>query len=158
MFFNKSKRGGFMKQSIKYIIVSISFLTSSSVWANSYIQCGKTADFDNFKVAGFELAVSSEDDLYEGAVGGSWDLKLGSEDEDWEQPNPKIVAKTVQNQDGTVTIVITKTVGNSPTGAVGEQYQLIDLYNDTPVLEKYNIGGFTGKLKTGTFQCISAID
>lgn len=132
---------------------------SSTAFANTHVKCGKQADLDNAPdVIGYELELSSEGvDDYSGAVGGSWNLKLHSEDSEWLAPNPAITAKNYKSGDQVI-VEITIEQGRSSSGPVGTKYRLVDLYSDEPKLEKYTMGGFAGTLLLGTLQCFSGND
>lgn len=130
---------------------------SSSAFAHIYVECGKSTDLENFKTEGFELAISSSGDEFQGQVDGTWSLKLESADADWLKKTDKVIAKTSKDGDATnVEIIIKKAV--TPTGPVGTRYIVKDIYSDEPTLERYTMGGFAGTLNTGNFRCISAID
>lgn len=128
-----------------------------SAFANTYVQCGKFVDLEAGKVTGYELEISSENDLYSGPVGKNWNLKL-NQNADWLTVNPKITAKSSKNAEDRTVIEITLKQAESVTGAVGIQYKLIDLYSDEPTLEKYTMGGFAGSVRIATFKCQSAND
>lgn len=147
-----------MKASSVTLTVLLGTVLSSSAFANTYVKCGKTADFDSYEVTGYELELSSEGaDDYSGPVGTNWNMKLGSEDSEWLKPNKKITAKSYE-VDGDTVVEITVKMAATPSGAVGTVYKLIGLYNEAPTLEKYTMGGFAGFLKVGTYQCLSGND
>lgn len=132
---------------------------SSTAFANTYVKCGKQADLESApEVVGYELELSSEGaDDYTGAVGGSWNLKLQSEDSEWLAPNPNITAKNYKSGDQMI-VEISIQQGRSSSGPIGTKYRLVDLYSDEPTLEKYAMGGFAGTLMLGKFQCFSGND
>ena len=84
-------------------------------------------------------------------------MRIKSENSEFLKFNRNVVAKTTE-KNGQVIVEIKLQFDSTPTGAVGLTYKLIGLYDDEPVLEKYNMGGFTGPIKVGTFQCVSAIN
>jgi len=144
-----------MRLMICAIIVSLAFVQPALAY--TYVKCGKTVSVEDLTTEGFELEISSETDEYSGAVGGNWQMKLGSEDSKWLKSNRNIVAKKTVNKKSTdIDISIIK--ANTPSGPVGTQYKLFGLYSEQPRLEKYNVGGFTGYLKVGEYQCASAND
>lgn len=126
--------------------------------SNTVAVCGKTTNADEFSVTEFELMISSEDsDGYNGAVGGTWNMKVGSDESEWLAKNDKIKASMKKVGDKTqVEIVIVE--GRGATGPVGTRYVLADLYGEETTLEKWNFGGFTGKVMVGEFNCLTAAD
>ena len=136
-------------------------LSSFQAFSNSYIVCAQKADFDEYidsgKVVGFELALSSEDDNYNGVLGSKRYMKLGSEDSEWLASIDAIVASTHERgEDVVVNIALKHDLSTS--GPVGIKYKLIGLFDDTPVLEKYAMGGLAGSVKLATFECIGSYD
>lgn len=142
------------------LLLAFGFLAFTSLAsANSVMICGTEPNYEKFEVKDFQLMISSENDQYTGAVGENWNLKLGSEESEWEEPNKNITA--TMTKAGDVTIVdIQMIIGKSSTGPVGERFVISDIYGyfGDPILEKYNIGGVTGPIKTGTYTCIHAFD
>ncbi|MCB0411951.1 MAG: hypothetical protein KDD22_05455 [Bdellovibrionales bacterium] len=144
-----------MNTTIKSFAVILVAMFSSYSLANISIKCGKTADFENFTVTEFELLISSEDDNFDGPVGGSWNMKIGSEDSEWLDYNPNVTADLVQ---GPGSKFVEITIKEDMSGAVGSKYKLFNLYDETPILEKYTMGGFVGSLRVGIYACVSLID
>lgn len=141
-----------------FSILVFSTLASGAAMANTYVKCGQLADWDAFTVTGYELELSSEDgDEYKGPVGIKWNMRIGSEQADWLKTNKSITA-TSSKKDGSVIVEIKMIMAKTPSGPVGTRYKLIGLYDEMPKLEKYNIGGFTGNLLVGTFECITSND
>lgn len=142
---------------MKTILLSLcTTFFSTTALANVYIKCGKTANGDEATVTGYELEVSSESDNFNGPVGNNWNLKL-DETGDWLPATNLITAKSVE-KDTTTTVSIKIKQGDSLTGAVGTEYELVGIYDDKPSLKKFTMGGFTGKILIGTFECFSAND
>jgi|GEM_PF-2617708 hypothetical protein len=136
----------------------IAVLVAFPAAANTYIKCGKTADLAAFEVTGYELELSSEGaDDYSGPVGEKWNLKLKSESSQWLPPNQNVTAKNYQ-ENGRTIVEITLKMARSVSGPVGLRYKLIGLYDETPTLEKFTMGGFAGTVKVATFQCLSGND
>lgn len=143
---------------MKILATLCAALFSSLALANTYVKCGKAVNPETQEVTGYELELSSEgNDDYSGPVGKNWNLKLESENSPWLSANNNIVAKNYK-KGGDVVVEISIKMAQSASGPVGTQYKLIGLYSETPVLEKYTMGGFAGSLKTGTFQCLSGND
>lgn len=146
---------------MKKLITLILLMSSLPAFSNSYIVCAQKVDFDEYietgKVVGFELALSSEDDDYSGALGTNWNLKLGSDDSEWLVSSKKVKARTLE-QEGSIVVNISIENARSASGPVGTQYKLIGLFDDSPVLEKYTMGGFAGSLKVATFECVGSYD
>jgi hypothetical protein len=104
------------------------------------------------------LELSSEGSSgYSGPLGNSWSLKLGSKKSAWMKPNRNVTAKSSKSGN-TINVEIAIKNGQSVTGAVGTLYRLIDLYSETPTLEKYSMGGISGFEKIATYQCLSGND
>lgn len=144
--------------SIAGMLSAILVLWSSSVFANTYVRCGHAVDWNNWEVEGYELELSTEGaDDYSGSVGVNWNMKLGSEDAEWLNPNPNITAKNYK-VDGDTIVEIQIVMGKSMSGPVGTRYVLTGLYDDSPRLEKFTMGGFAGSVKTGTFECFTGHD
>lgn len=133
-------------------------LSSLAHASNTVAICGETTNADEFSVTGFELMISSEDsDGYKGPVGGSWNMKIGKEESDWLAPNKNIKA-SMKDVGGKTQVEIVLTQGRGPSGPVGTRYVLADLYGEETTLEKWNFGGFTGKVMVGEFKCLTAAD
>ena len=141
---------------MKYVLLA-AFLMSSTSFAYTYVKCGDKVNKKTGEVTGYKLELSSENDRYSGSVGKNWNLKT-EEDGDWLAPNPNVVARKSKNENGETLIDIIITRAKTPTGPTGTHYQLIDLYGDYPVLEKYTMGGFAGTKKIATYECISGND
>jgi hypothetical protein len=125
--------------------------------SNTVAICGETTNADEFSVTGFELMISSEDsDGYKGPVGGSWNMKV-KEDGEW-LPENKNIKASMKNVDGKTQVEIVMVQGRGPSGPVGTRYVLADLYGEETTLEKWNFGGFTGKVMVGEFKCLTAAD
>lgn len=151
-------QGGLMKSLACILVLLLSFTISTGAFANTYVKCGRTADFDSGEVQGYELELSSEGaDDYSGPVGQKWNLKLESEDSAWLARNRNIVARSYMSDDDTV-VEITIKQAITASGPVGHQYKLVGLYDETPKLFKYTMGGFAGSVLIGTFQCLSGND
>jgi hypothetical protein len=133
-------------------------LSPAAYASNTVVICGETTNADEFTVTGFELMVSSESsDGYNGQVGKSWQMKIGSAESPWISSPKGITAKTIR-AGGKTRIEITMVQGRGPSGPVGTRYILDDLYAEETTLEKWNFGGFTGKLRVGSFLCLTAAD
>jgi hypothetical protein len=125
--------------------------------ASVFVTCGE-GKFDE-KAAEFPkpvVAISSGDDAFRGPVGGTWEMKFGKGDA-WIAKNKNITAKTRRNEvQGTVvTITVVKDQGLSP---VGYTLEFSDIYSETPKMEKFELGGFAGGMKTQTLDCVSMND
>jgi hypothetical protein len=144
-----------MKKMAFVLIASMTF--SSMAFANTYVKCGESVDLMADTVSGYELEISSENDIYSGPVGENWNLKV-DEAGNWLDVNKNITARSFKDADDNTVIEVSIKQGQSVTGPVGIKYKLIGLYDDEPVLEKYTMGGFAGSVKIGTFQCQSAND
>lgn len=143
---------------MKILPFLLALLSSTAFASNTVVICGKTANPDEFTVGGFELMISSESsDGYNGELGRDWQLKLVSEESPWISDAKNISAKMIRGG-GKTQIVITLVQGRGPSGPVGTRYILEDLYGEETILEKWNFGGFTGTLKVGSFQCLTAAD
>ena len=142
---------------MKKILFLLVLTSASSAFASAYSKCGKSVNPDTLETTGYELEISSGDDKFSGPVGKNWDLKL-KEDGDWLPASRNITAKSYEDANGQTIVEISIVQARTASGAVGIKYKLIGLYDDQPVLEKYNIGGVTGPLKTDTFQCVSGND
>lgn len=142
---------------MKLLVLMSCLVFSVEAFSYTYVKCGKSVDFENFVVSGYELELSSESDDYMGTVGGTWNLKLKSEDSDWLPASRNITAQS-SIVDGDTIIQIIIIFDRTPSGPVGLRYKLIGLYDDAPVLEKYTMGGFAGSVKTATFECFSGND
>jgi len=147
----QTKKEKIMKKVLAFL--SLSVVLSSVSMANTYVKCGQSLNESGDDVIGYELEVSSESDIYSGPVGGSWNLKLRSEDSEWLEKNPKVTAREANGD-----IEISLKMDQSASGPVGVKYVLKGLYDDYPVLEKYSMGGFAGNIKQGTFKCFSGND
>lgn len=133
-------------------------LSSLAHASNTAVICGKTTTPDEFTVTGFELMISSEkSDGYNGPVGGTWNLKIGGENAEW-QPENKNIKASMKKVDGKIQVEIILVQGRGPSGPVGTRYVLADLYGEETTLEKWNFGGFTGKIKVGQFNCLTSAD
>lgn len=133
-------------------------ITSFAHASNTVVVCGQSTNADEFSVTGFELMISSESgDGYNGPVGGSWNMKIGKEESDW-LPENKNVKASMKKVGGRTQVEIVMVQGRGPSGPVGTRYVLADLYGEETTLEKWNFGGFTGKVKVGEFNCLTAAD
>jgi hypothetical protein len=143
----------------QFLLLISAVLFSFMANASTYVQCGKQVNIDPetsvVSVDSYQLEVSSDDDDYSGAVGISWNMKVDNPVGDWMPTNPRITAKSY-SEDGIFVVEITHIIDNSLGGPVGVVYKILDFYSDFPTLEKYNLGGFTGFLKVGRFECFSS--
>jgi hypothetical protein len=139
-------------------ILCLLILTSaSSAFASTYSKCGRSVDIDTLETTGYELEISSDNDVFRGAVGNGWNLKL-DENGDWLPASRNVTAKSYEDKSGQTIVEVSLIQARTASGPVGIKYKLIGLYDDQPTLEKYNIGGFSGPIKTATFQCVSGND
>lgn len=144
---------------MKFLVLFSTLFLANLASASVIVKCGVKADVDNFEVTGYELELSSQDDNFEGVVGGTWEMKIGSEKSKWLKKNPKITAQTTQNEDGDTVVEVFMRGARTPTGYTGTRYVLIGLYSDQPALEKWSLGGgIIGRRKLATFQCVTGID
>lgn len=144
-----------MKTILAILIGSIVSLSSS---ANTHIICGKSVDWDNYTVEGYELELSSENDSYQGLVGSDWYLKLGSQDSQWIDSDPNISAKTIEVSEYDTVVEVVIKHAEAASGPVGYRYKLVSLFDDEPRLEKYSMGGFVGTILLETFKCVGSYD
>lgn len=150
------KLGGHFMKNMGLILVLCVF--SQTVFANTYVKCGKYREKKSDKIFGYELELSSESpDEYSGPAGRKWNIKLFKERSEWLDLSPNILAKNFKRDEKTV-VEITMKYGDTPTGPVGLRYVLSDLYADYPTLEKFSFGGFAGTVKLGTYECITGND
>lgn len=147
--------GAFMKVIFAVLIGSIVSLAAS---ANTHIICGKSIDWDNYAVKGYELELSSENDEYQGLVGNRWYLKLGSEDSEWIDSDPNISARTIESEDSDTVVEVIVKQAEAASGPVGYRYRLVNLFDDEPTLEKYSMGGFVGTLLLEKLKCMASYD
>lgn len=144
---------------MKFFVFISALVLANVASASSIVKCGVTADVDEFEVTGYELELSSQDDNYNGVVGGTWEMKIGSEKSKWLKKNPKITASTSENKDGDTVVEVILRGARTPSGYTGTRYVLIGLYSDQPVLEKWSLGGgIVGRRKLATFQCVAGLD
>jgi hypothetical protein len=140
-----------------FALAALTVLFANTSHASIYISCGTGEPNEEMSYGeNQELQISSADDVFEGPVGGTWELKLGA-NEDWMQPTPSVTA-VLTGVEGARGVEVTIQSANTPSGPVGIRYILNDIYSDTPSLEKYTYGGFTGAMKIGEYNCVSAID
>jgi len=71
------------------------------------------------------------------------------------KPTKNITAKS---NESTNSVEITIRQAQGASGPVGISYVLSDMYDDEPVLEKYTMGGFVGRVKVATFACYTGND
>lgn len=144
---------------MKFFILFATLFLTNMAFASSIVKCGVKADVDNFEVKGYELELSSQNDDFSGAVGGTWHMKVGSEKSKWLKKNPKITAETSENEDGDTVVEVVLRGARTPTGYTGTRYVLIGLYSEQPTLEKWSLGGgIIGRRKLATFECVAAQD
>jgi hypothetical protein len=134
------------------LITCALLLTSSFASASAFVSCGTNYDEETGEYEEQVLAISSEDDDFNGALGGTWEMKMG--DKDWAKPTKKVQA-TMDDENN---VVIKVTMGVSPTGPVGKEFNISNIYADNPTLEIFTMGGFTGRIKTGAYECTSSND
>lgn len=138
-------------------LLLISFLAPKAM-ASAYITCGTSVNVDEFTVRNVELNISSEDEDFNGPVGGTWHMDLGDGTGGVNQiPSTNAIVATTTGAEGEakiVEIVIQQNPGGSQP--VSTKYKIIDLYSETPVLEKYERGGIGLPVKVGTYQCLSS--
>ena len=142
---------------MKIALLTALVLAASVTQAATAISCGSGSPREESPFfSSPEIQVSSEDDVYRGAVGGTWDLKL-KDQADWMKATPQVKASMVKSPGGEtiVTITLLRNDGLSPTGI---KYVLTGLYSESPKLEKFAVGGFAGGSKTGEFSCVGVID
>lgn len=139
-----------MKHIFVFFLIGI---LSFSAHAKTHLLCAESIDPVSGKVEGFELELLSESDRFSGPVGHSWTLKWGSLNSDWLKFRDHITAETYGSNGDTV-IEIKIKIAETSSGPVGILYKLVGLYQNSPILEKYAMGGVVGLLKTDTFQCI----
>jgi len=131
----------------KYLLTSLLF--SSLANASSFIECGSGSYQEGTGYQVEELALSSQSDDYNGPVGGEWIIRFAGGE--WIEEG-KINAVSNQKDELTsveIKVVVTQAIG----GPVGTRYVLSDKDSESPVLERYTMGGFVGNVLTGIFTC-----
>jgi hypothetical protein len=127
--------------------------------ASYAVECGSKTDVKNGKVTGEILNLSSEDDNFTGLASkdvNGWSMSFSGK----EYPPNQATARVIKAKDSSHVDAIEVTVvfGTSSSGVVGEKLVISKPYSDEPTFEVYNMGGFTGPLKTANYKCISFID
>lgn len=139
-------------------LAAIAFVGHSAM-ASYAVECGSTTNVESAKVTGQILSLSSEDDNFTGSASESvngWSMTFSGK----EYPPNQATARVIKAKDSAHVEAIEVTVifGTSPSGDVGERLVISNPYSDEPTLDVYNVGGFTGPLKTANYKCISFID
>lgn len=121
------------------------------------VECGKDITWNDDYPTVVEPAISisaTSLEEFEGPVGGSWSLELGGK----EVPkNAKGVSVTIDQDQWHVNAIIIRVIhARTASRPVGTEYIIYNPYSEESVrAEKYNIGGFTGRIKVGSFKCYS---
>ena len=141
-----------------YLVFALvgSLAVAAPAFATSFVHCGTSID-DDGNVAGFELAVSSDVDEYSGPVGGTWNLKIGSENADWLPEDANVVAGETR-AGGRINLEILISGPRSSASPLDTRYVIRDFYSETPRLTKYAEGGPNGDVVLGRYACVSAHD
>jgi hypothetical protein len=129
---------------MKLTIVALC-LFSSMAHASYFVQCGTGFNEEEFSFKEVVFKASSQDDTFTGSNGDVWSVALKG---DWLPEN----SAKASVKDGIVTVSFVN------ESRVGKRFEVTGMYDDHPVLRIYNIGGFAGGVKIGTFQCATAID
>jgi hypothetical protein len=131
-------------------LFSILFLATNFTWGASFIECGKDLNNDfNFK--SHELTLSSDDDAFDGKVGGTWVMRL--QGGDWIESGNAYASTS--KEDGATIIEVQYYEGTNEIlgGSKSIKYKVIDATSDYPTLEKYKTAGFAGAGLVDTFEC-----
>ena len=136
----------------------------NNAFSASYVECGTEIiehENDYPTVNEVLLAISSEDEDYSGAVGGTWELKLAKDRRfaknrgGWIKANKNITAEEVEI-DGRTVVVVTIKIDEAASGPVGEQYEIHGIYSETGRADKFTMGGFAGKVKVKSLVCVAS--
>lgn len=137
---------------MKAVLIGLLILTSTA-HAAYFAECGKglKPSQDGFNDVVF--SVSSEDDHFTGRNGDEWSLSFG---QDVWLPRGKAQARVLTIAGKSVLeVVVAKDHGMQ---MIGKRYVISPMYNETPVLSIYNVGGFAGGVKIAEYPCLTFID
>lgn len=139
-----------------WIFFFISLYFSNTAFASVYVLCAKEISPDSLDLEGYELELSSQEDLFQGPVGGSWEMRIEREG-DWLAMITGIVAKNyLFKQMSIVEVRVSAGILKNEEALV--IYRLVDIYGENPYLEKFHLENSKAPVKIAQFQCLSSVD
>ena len=142
-----------MKMKLTALLVGFAVAAPVLAHASIEINCGQNYNDDKGDYKKKVIQVSSEDDNFSGPAGKNWSLWKGKRRS--ESKGSKYTAVLSADH---ATLTITAVTAQTPSGPVGTKYIISKPYEDAPTLSVTNLGGVTGPIQTGSFDCMGSQD
>jgi len=128
---------------------------SGHAFGSVFVDCGTQPNPDEGSFENVVFSVSSEDDDFSGPAGKNWHLTVNGKDVVGQSATAKI---DLDPRSRLTVLTVLVQIGNSASGPVGTEYRVGNPYTDEPKLEIFNMGGFTGRIRTATYACFATTD